>query len=91
MSVKLFTTQIVDGQSAEAVHSGGAAAFVGWGTFGTGTLKLQISPDGGTTWIDVPLATMTANGMVSIELPVKALVRADLTGSTSASVDATLL
>lgn len=30
-------------------------------TYGGGTLKLQVSPDGGTTWFAVD--TMTANGV----------------------------
>jgi len=44
-----------------------------FGTFGGGTVTLQSSPDGGTTFIDVPdstgaATTLTANGMVNFEL-----------------------
>ncbi len=30
-----------------------------WGTFGSGTVNLQGSPDGGTTWIDLELSAGT--------------------------------
>lgn len=57
-------------------------ALQAFGTFGSGTVALETSPDGGTTWYRV--ATLTANGMsvVSSGL-IDALYRINLTGATS--------
>lgn len=56
-------------------------------TFGSGTLKLQTSPDGGTTWVDVSGATWTtavANRIKQVFSPVYGTqLRVALTGSTS--------
>lgn len=48
--------------------NGGKAALYAEATWGGGTVKLQTqSPKG--TWIDVPNASFTANGFVSLDLP----------------------
>lgn len=38
----------------------GPMAFSGFGTFGAGTFKMQMTPDDGTTWTDVVGASWTA-------------------------------
>ena len=70
-----------------------------FGTFGSGTVTLQASPDGGTTFIDIPDAigssiTFTANGMTNFELYGNAdidsdeqvIIRLALAGATSPSI-----
>lgn len=60
-------------------------------TFGSGTLKLQTSPDGGTTWLDVPSATWTAataNTIKTVFQPVYGTkLRVTLTGATSPTLN----
>lgn len=71
----------------------------GGNNFGSGTVTLQASPDGGTTFIDVPdqagaSITFTANGMTNFELyangdPVageRVEIRLALAGSTSPTI-----
>ena len=83
MTTQLFTAQTADGQSATLNWPGGFGTFVVAGTFNSTTTKLQMSPDGGTTWVNVGTdAIFTAAGIVNFQLPVCAL-RADLAGTTS--------
>ena len=69
--------------------SGRAYTVAIWGTdFGSGSVTLQASPDGGTTWITLTIggspATFTANAVRVIDhLGAGILVRAILSGSTS--------
>ena len=60
-----------------------------FGTFGGGTIALQVSPDGGTTWFNVD--TTTANAYKVIK-PITALLgRFTLTGATAPSLTAIAL
>ena len=55
------------------------------GTFGSGTVALEASPDGGTTWYRV--STLTANGMNVVNTGLTdTLFRINLTGATSPSL-----
>lgn len=54
-----------------------------WGTFGGATVKLEASPDNGTTWIDV--ASFTANGRSIVEVAAP-LIRGEVVGGTAPSV-----
>lgn len=76
------TSMLWDGSSR-------AALFI-WGTWDGATAKLQVTPDKGTTWIDVDGTSLTANGGVRVELPPLA-VRVAISGAgASASLSATL-
>lgn len=90
--ITLLTLRTTDGNGNAADWPGGRGAFVAYGTFGSGTVKLQWSPDDGTTWLDVDKSgetyvTLTANGSGGFELPASQ-IRAALSGSTGASVSA---
>jgi hypothetical protein len=61
------------------------AEFIAWGTFGGGTVKLQQSHDGGTTWID--LASLPAAGRTVVRLTHAGRVRASLSGRHRAEPD----
>ena len=72
---KLFTAQTANANSAQFA----AGALVGVqqfntlyfnGTWDTASLKLQSTPDGGTTWFDVPGAvyTVDTDGPVNISI-----------------------
>jgi hypothetical protein len=59
------------------------ARFAAQGTFGGGTMTLQITPDG-TNWSSSGL-TLTANGQCQLTTPCKQ-ARWTLTGATSPSI-----
>jgi hypothetical protein len=60
-----------------------AGALYGDGTWGSGTLKLEFSTDGGTTWYDTG-ASLTADGSAAFTNVAGATVfRAALSGATS--------
>lgn len=68
-----------------------ATVFV-YGTFGSGTATVQVSPDAGTTWIDVEddggsVVSFTADGARNVRLASDAgepvLISVDLSGATS--------
>lgn len=55
--------------------------------FGTGTLKPQVSPDGGTTWIDVPGESWTSgSGFLGQIKAYGRDIRFDLAGATSPDI-----
>lgn len=92
--ITLFSSQGADGNGDAVEWLGGRGVFSAWGTFGSGTCKLQWSPDDGTTWLNVDqsgdtFVTFTANGVGGFELPW-GYVRAVLSGSTAASVSASV-
>ncbi|RZN09655.1 hypothetical protein CWO91_16640 [Bradyrhizobium genosp. SA-3] len=81
-----------NGSTSGVVWPGGRGVFTAFGTFGSGTIKLQVSYDDGTTWMDVDRSgdtycTFTSNGSGGFELP-KCQVRANTAGSTTPSVTA---
>jgi hypothetical protein len=85
-----FAILTADGQSASIPWLGGRGVFTAWGTFGGGTIKLQQSPDDGTTWIDLDrsgdtFCTFTANGEGGFELQ-PCLLRVSLSGSTAPNI-----
>ena len=89
-TVYQFPVLTADGQTAAAnvvSWPGGQGVFVAYGTFGSGTVKLQWSPDDGTTWIDAGAAplTLTAAGYGPFTIP-KSQLRVSLTGSTAPSI-----
>lgn len=61
-------------------------------TWGSGTLKMQSSFDGGTTWVDVAGASWTSgDGLVSVDdLAFGRFIRFNLAGATSPSLTITV-
>lgn len=84
MATELFKHNLTaDGQTPEVNWPGGTGTFAVYGTFGSGTAKLQVSLNEGSTWLDVGTDTeFTANGIGNYELPPGSLLRADLSGAT---------
>lgn len=79
-----------NGPSAALTRHGGIGTFAVWGSFGGGTLKLQMSPDSGDTWIDLgPEAHFTAPGVAQFGLGM-CLIRAELSGGGGASVSCSI-
>ena len=92
--MQLFSGQTSDGQSSSIkLGSFGQRrydifTFYAWGTFGGGTVKLQISLDE-SKWFDIPNASLTAEGVLNIQFRAP-YVRADLSGSSGANLNAEL-
>jgi hypothetical protein len=64
--------QLLDAAAATGagdLWAGGRAAWLVWGTWDGATAKLQMTPDQGTTWIDVDGATATVDGGGPFDLP----------------------
>ena len=61
-----------------------------YGTFGSGTVALQASPDGGTTWVTIPSSTASSATVQNLEIRATHL-RPTLSGSTSPSLKILLL
>jgi hypothetical protein len=84
--------QVFDGVSSNGNSSaldwpGGIGQMIVSGTFGSGTVKLQVSPDDGTTWVDVGGdAEVTAAAVVNFSLN-SCDIRLNLSGSSGASLD----
>jgi len=73
--------------SSSAVQSADSdpTLIVAAGTWDTATLTLEVSPDNGTTWVSTG-DTLTANGVIKIDLPWGTRFRVTLSsvgGSTS--------
>lgn len=93
----MFTTStpLVANSSTTAVPyeaRKGRCTVAAWGTFSGGTLAMQMSPDNGTTWINIDpdgstTCTFTNNGVGNFQINIDCLVRATLTGATSPSVN----
>lgn len=88
----LFAAQAANGNSNAIDWPGGRGNFSAFGTWGGATAKLQWSPDGGVTYLDVDrsgdtFVTLTANGAGGFELPV-CKIRANLANITATSVTA---
>lgn len=89
----LLSAVVEDTTGASIDWAGGRGVFAAYGTFDSGTAKLQWSPDDGTTWLDVDRSgetyvTFTADGAGNFELPA-CMIRAVLSGSTTAALTAT--
>jgi hypothetical protein len=79
-----------DGSTA-ALQTNGVVNVAAYGTFGGGTLTIQASYDGGTTYFDLTDANsaagaFTANGALNVEVG-EADLRFTLAGSTSPNLN----
>jgi len=93
----MFTTStplVANGSTPAVPYSAttGRCTVAAWGTFGGGTLTMEMSPDGGTTWIALDpsgstVNTFTANGVGNFQINIDCLVRATLSGATTPSVN----
>ena len=85
---KVFTGGSSNSQSTTYNWVGGVGQFMAKGTWDTATLKMQMSPDEGTTWIDIGTSvTFTSDGIGNFELGPSD-IRADLSSvGASTSLD----
>lgn len=77
--------------AAQVLTARNAFALYAWGTWGSGTLTFEYSPNGGTTWIALSGVSLTANGNSSaLRLPPGFQIRAVLAGSTNPALNVTV-
>lgn len=84
----LLTAASATGSSEKVSH--GHRTLVVYGTWDGATAKLQMSPDEGSTWVDVTDASFTADGAVIVVLTYPMLLRmhiASAGGSTSLTAE----
>lgn len=85
----LFQNQSANGSGPALDWRGGGGSFRAWGELAGGTLALEASFDGGTTFVPVEGASLTQAGIKNFQLPVCKL-RASLSGASgSPSADVT--
>jgi len=89
MPVRSSGTFTADGNSAGVSFPGGMGTVHADGTFGSGTLALAVSSDGGTTYTNGGTSVqLTAEGLFNFTLPSDELmVRLELSGSTAPDID----
>ena len=84
---KVFTGESTATQITVYNWPGGVGQFMAEGTWDGATCKMQVSPDDGTTWIDVGSdVTLTADGIANFELGA-CDIRADLSSVGTTSID----
>lgn len=77
-------------QEPDAARYDGLKTLYVWGSFGSGTVKLQVSPDNGTTWFDVTgLDNITAKFIGNSQLR-GSRVRINVSGSSGPTINAIL-
>lgn len=72
------------------VTAGGSYSFAVLGTFSGATVALQIMGPDGATWITIPNSGQTAAGVVTVDIPTGASVRASVTGGPPTGIYASL-
>jgi len=68
------------GNQADKTFAGGKCSFIAEGTFGGGSVKLQLKTKQ-DTYVDVPSSTLSANGLLGLDLPAGTYRAVTATGS----------
>lgn len=87
VNLKNFTA---NGSSDEVEWKGGKGAFAAKGSFGSGTVTLHAKFDETQGFVAVTSTALTAENVLSFELPNSAIVKAVLTGATSPNLNVTI-
>ena len=75
-----------NGQAGVFIYGGGSGAIYVTGTFDSATVKLEFSPDNGTTWFDL-VVDLTEEGITGFTCPPSKM-RVDVSGGLgSESID----
>lgn len=67
--MKIFSARTTDGNGSEFDWPGGQGALIVTGTPGGATVKLQMSPDGGTNYVDTEGSLANVTGVDLFTLP----------------------
>lgn len=71
-----------DGAAVPAPDGSADYTLTVWGTFNSATVKLQMTPDNGTTWVDVKDASFLAPGTLVVR-PAGWSLRGSVAGGTA--------
>lgn len=83
-----YPTIVADGNSPSIMWPGGDGAFTAVGTFGGGTVTLQMQAPDSSTWLSLGSGTaLTASGVSGFSAP-QCLLRIAVSGSTTPSLKA---
>ncbi len=82
----ISTAQLTDTSSAWTDVGGGSFHTTMTGTWGSATAKIQVSPDGGTTALDIAGASATANATFIVEITLGCVVRVVTAGGANAAI-----
>jgi len=86
MHILNAATTIAAGSAFTVKKASPSAIATFYGTWGSGgSVTLQYSPDGGTTWFALSSAK-TANGFQTVDIP-SGLIRASVTAGTGISIN----
>lgn len=95
MAINFGTLTANARSDAFSLDADGSVSFYGVGDFAGGTLTLQFSIDGGTTWYDLKddtnTASLTGSGILTVCLKGPILVAARVTGAGSPTIQAGIL
>lgn len=75
---------------AVTVDFGGRYLMIGVGTWSGATVKVQILGPDGATFVDVPSASLTANGSATIYLPDNAVIKGAVSSGPPSGIYLTL-
>lgn len=81
----ISTGQLTDSDST-AVEASGVVHVTMTGTWGGATAKLQMTPDDGTTYVDIPGASGTANTTFIVDLGLGCKIRVNTAGGAGAAI-----
>lgn len=87
---KLFSSQAADADSNSIDFQGGTLTMVVQKVSGTATVKAQLTPDEGTTWIDIDGMSLSASGTKSSALLPRCKVRLNQSASSTPVINAWL-
>lgn len=83
----LLSAVTANSNGTAAEWGGGQGLLSAWGTWDGATVTLQHSPDGGTTWINVPGGAFTANDSALMSFPARKKLRAVVSGVGTSSLN----
>jgi len=86
MLTKVFDAETSDGNSDSVELYGADGVIALSGTWDGATIHVEMTPDGGTTWIDLAGASYTTDGCRVFTLPARCQVRLVLSGAGAATV-----
>ena len=75
---------LLDGQgdgTGTGPLQGGSYIIAAQGTWNSASVQLQYTVDGGTTWVNITGATLSANGALQVDVGQGESLRFDVTGS----------
>ncbi len=87
---QVFTALAANGNSGAFSNTTASRTMliIGQGTFGGGTLSIEISPDDGVTFVKLDSPSLTADGIIEVSIPDETQVRLALAGATAPTLNA---